>query len=151
MIFAMCAFSLDLEDMTLGQGYDTRLGGGQQLCEILFRSKKCRVMAQKIILPLCVLWPWSWRYVHVKIILLQGQDTPMGHGQLYEIKSKSNIRVVSYYLERIMAMYVVWPWASRCDLGSISWHTFGHGLQLCEILLKSNRTVRSYCLDKEYG
>ena len=28
---------LDLEDMTLGQGHDTPLGHGQQLCEILSR------------------------------------------------------------------------------------------------------------------
>ena len=28
----------DLEDMTLGQGHDTLLGYGQQLCEILSRS-----------------------------------------------------------------------------------------------------------------
>ena len=29
---------LDLGDMTLGQGHDTPLGHGQQLCEILSRS-----------------------------------------------------------------------------------------------------------------
>ena len=29
---------LDLEDMTLGQGHDTTLGHGQQLCEILSKS-----------------------------------------------------------------------------------------------------------------
>ena len=28
----------DLIDMTLGQGHDTPLGNGQQLCEILSRS-----------------------------------------------------------------------------------------------------------------
>ena len=28
----------DLDDMTLGQGHDTTLGYGKQLCEILFRS-----------------------------------------------------------------------------------------------------------------
>ena len=31
-------FDLDLGGMTLGQGYDTPLGHGQQLCEILTRS-----------------------------------------------------------------------------------------------------------------
>ena len=29
---------IDLEDVTLGQGHDTLLGHGQQLCEILSRS-----------------------------------------------------------------------------------------------------------------
>ena len=37
--FPVCVHcDLDLEDMTLGQGHDTRLGHGQQLCEILSRS-----------------------------------------------------------------------------------------------------------------
>ena len=31
-------FDLDLGGMTLGQGHDTPLGHGQQLCEILSRS-----------------------------------------------------------------------------------------------------------------
>ena len=30
--------NLDLRNMTLGQGHDTPLGHGQQLCEILSRS-----------------------------------------------------------------------------------------------------------------
>ena len=29
---------LGLSDMTLGQGHDTPLGHGQQLCEIMYRS-----------------------------------------------------------------------------------------------------------------
>ena len=36
-ILDMC--ELDFGDMTLGQGHDTPLGHGQQLCEILSRSK----------------------------------------------------------------------------------------------------------------
>ena len=37
--FPVCVHcDLDLRDMTLGQGHDTLLGHGQQLCEILFRS-----------------------------------------------------------------------------------------------------------------
>ena len=31
-------FDLDLGDITLGQGHDTPLGHGRQLCEILSRS-----------------------------------------------------------------------------------------------------------------
>ena len=37
--FLVCVhYDLDLGEMTLGQGHDTPLGHGQQLCEILFRS-----------------------------------------------------------------------------------------------------------------
>ena len=36
--FRYACTDLDLGDMTLGQGHDTPLGHGQQLCEILFRS-----------------------------------------------------------------------------------------------------------------
>ena len=37
--FPVCVHNdLDLGDMTLGQGHDTPLGHGQQLCEILSRS-----------------------------------------------------------------------------------------------------------------
>ena len=37
--FWVCVhYDLDLGDMTLGQGHDTPLGHGQQLCEILSRS-----------------------------------------------------------------------------------------------------------------
>ena len=39
--FLVCLHcDLDLGDMTLGQGHDTPLGHGQQLCEILSRSNK---------------------------------------------------------------------------------------------------------------
>ena len=37
-ICAHCDFNL--EDMTFGQGHDTPVGHGQQLCEILSRSDK---------------------------------------------------------------------------------------------------------------
>ena len=37
-ILGMCALWLDLGDMILGQGHDTPLGHGQQLCEVLSRS-----------------------------------------------------------------------------------------------------------------
>ena len=39
--FPVCVHcELDLGDMTLGQGHDTPLGHGQQLCEIISRSDK---------------------------------------------------------------------------------------------------------------
>ena len=39
--FPVCVHcDLDLGDMTLGQGHDTPLGHGQQLCEIISRSDK---------------------------------------------------------------------------------------------------------------
>ena len=39
--FWVCVhYEIDLEDIALGQGHDTPLGHGQQLCEILSRSDK---------------------------------------------------------------------------------------------------------------
>ena len=61
----LCVYcDLDLRDMTLFQGYDTSLGHGQQLCEILSKSNK----AVRSYGPdtdfgcVCALWPWPWRY-----------------------------------------------------------------------------------------
>ena len=101
--------------MTLGQGHDTPLGHGQQLCEILSRSN----MAVKSYGPnthilLCV---------HVDLDLGgmtfgQGHDTPLGHGQqLCEILSRSNMAVRSYgpdmefgHVCTVTLTLEVWPW-----------------------------------------
>ena len=85
---------LDLGVMTLGQGHDTPLGHGQQLCEILSRSKHGNEE----------LWPGHgfWVCVHCDLdlgdmTLGQGHDTPLGHGQqLCEILSRSDKGVRSY-------------------------------------------------------
>ena len=68
-------FDLDLGDMTLGQGHDTPLGHGQQLCEILSRSNNSEE-----------LWPGHTYFamfsLHLDLggmTLGQGHDTPLGH------------------------------------------------------------------------
>ena len=82
---------LRLGDMTLGQGHDTTLGQGQQLCEIL----SSQLVSEK-------LWPRHRFSVHVHfdlgdMTLGQSHDTSLGHGQqLREILSRSNLVVINY-------------------------------------------------------
>ena len=83
---------LDL-NITLGQGHDTVLDHGLQLCEILSRSNFT-----------VELWPRHGLWLCVKcdldlgdMTLGQSHDTPLTHGQqLCGIVSKSNMTVVSY-------------------------------------------------------
>ena len=92
--FWLCVHcGLDLSDMTLGQGHDTPLCHGQQLCEIISKSKKS---SKK-------LWPGHgfWLYVHCDLdlgdmTLGQGYDTPLGHRQqMSEVSFKSKLPVKS--------------------------------------------------------
>ena len=86
---------LDLEGMTLGQGHDTPLGHGQQLCEILISRSNMAVKSYGPDTHFLV-------YVHLNLdlegmTLDQGHDTPLGHGQqLCEILFRSNMAVRSY-------------------------------------------------------
>ena len=91
-ILGMCRCDLDLGDMTLGQGHDTSLGHGQQLCEILSRSNLVvRSYGQD---------KDFWYMCTVTLNLGHGHDTSLGHGQqLCEILSRSNLPVRSYGLE----------------------------------------------------
>ena len=114
---------LDLGDMTLGQGHDTPLGHGQQLCEILSRSN----LAVRSNGPdtdfhhMCTvtltleIWPWVKIMTHPWVI---------------------DNNCVKYYPDptwqwgviartRISSMCALWPWPWRYDLGSKSWHTLG--------------------------
>ena len=84
---------LDLGDMTLGQGHDTPLSPGQQLCEIISRSN----LAVRSYGPdtdygyVCTLTLTS------DMTLGQGHDTPLSHGQqLCVILSRFNMAVRNY-------------------------------------------------------
>ena len=68
---------LDLEDMALGQGHDTPLGYGQQLCEILSRSNLAVRSWHGHRFSVCVHSDLNIRDMSL------GQDhvTPVGHGQ----------------------------------------------------------------------
>ena len=137
-------FDLDLEGMTLVQGHDTPLGNGQQLCEILSRInmavKSYGTDTHILLFVYCDLDLWG-------MTLCQGHDTPLGNGQqLCDILSRSNMTVKSCCPNTHFAMCALWPWPWRYDLGLKSWHTLGHGQQLCEVLLvsRSNMTAKSY-------
>ena len=68
---------LDLGGMTLGEGHDTPLGHGQQLCEILSRSN----ISVRSYGP-----DMDFGYVctvtlTLEMTLGEGHDTPLAHGQ----------------------------------------------------------------------
>ena len=53
---------------------------------------------------------------------------------------------------QISGICAMWPWPCRYDLGSRSWHTLeSWDKLLCEILSRSNISVRSYGPDTEFG
>ena len=108
---------LDIGDMTLGQGHDTPLSQGQQLCEIISRSEKgVRSYGPD------TMWTDGqtdrWTDRTIPIYLGQGQDTPLGNGQqLCEISSRSNLPVRSYgpdtdfqYVCTVTLTLEIWPW-----------------------------------------
>ena len=114
--FLVCVqCDLDIRDMTLGQDYDTSLGHGQRLCEILSRSNMTLrsygldsdsgyVFTVTLTLEI---WPWIKVMTH-----------PLGHGQqLCEILSISNMAMRSYgpdmdfqYVFTVTLTLEVWPW-----------------------------------------
>ena len=52
----------------------------------------------------------------------------------------------------ILVMCVLWPWPCKYDLGSGSWHALGSWTTIvCELLSRSNLTVRSYGPDTDLG
>ena len=124
--FSVCVHcDLDLGNITLGQGNDTSLGHGQQMCEILSRSNLAvRVMTFTQIFGMCPvtleIWPW------VKFI------TTLGHGQqLCEILSRLNLALRSYGLDMGFGICALWLW--RYDIGSRSkyWQDVGRVITAC--------------------
>ena len=51
---------------------------------------------------------------------------------------------------RILGMFAPWPWPWSYDLGSRHDPSLSHGQQLCEILSRSNMTVKSYGPDIDF-
>ena len=131
---------LDIRDTTMGQGHDTFLGHGQKVCEILSRSnlsvrrygpdKYFRYM-HTVTLTLEI-WPW------VKV---------MTHPWVMDNNN------VKYYPDPTWSGEL-WPgqgiWVCvPCDL-DIRDMTLGHGQKVCEILSRSNLSVRRYGPDKYF-
>ena len=93
--------------MILGQGHDTPLGHGQQLCEILSRSH----LAARSYGP-------DTDFQYMCTVTLNLEDTLLGHGQhLCEILS--NLAVRSYgpgtdfqYVCTVTLTLEIWPWVN---------------------------------------
>ena len=118
-IYVHC--DLDLGDMTLGQGHDTPLGHGQQLCEIPSRSnlavrshgpdKDFRYVST-VTLTLEI-WPWVKVMTHPRVMdnnCVKYYPDPTW---------KSGVMTRT----RILSMCALWPWPCKYDLGSRSLHT----------------------------
>ena len=115
----------DLGDMTLGQGHDTSLGHGQQLCEILSRSN----MAVRSYGPVTDFW-------YMCTVTLTSEIWPWVKVMTHPWAMDNNC--VKYYeypdptwqwgvmaQTQISSICALWPWSWRYDLGSRSWHTLG--------------------------
>ena len=109
--------------MTLGQGHDTPLGHGQQLCEILSRSnvavRNYGLLTQ--ILGICALWPWPWRYdLRSRSWHNFGLWTTIAWN-IIKIHGSEELHCMAQTW--ILGMYALWPWHKRYVLGSRSCHT----------------------------
>ena len=134
--------------MTLGQGHDTPLGNGQQLCEILSRSTlQWGVMGRTRNFGMCALWPWPWRYDlrsrswHI----LESWTTIVWN--IIQIK----LGTAELWPRHRFSVYVY----CYLDLGDMTLGQghdtlLGNGQQLCEILSRSNFATRSYCPDMDF-
>ena len=88
------------------------------------------------------LWPGHRYFDLGDMILGQGLDTPLGHGQqLHEISSRSN-SAVRFYGPDTDFQYVC-----TVTLGQGHDTPLGHGQQLCEIISRSDKGVWSYVPD----
>ena len=107
---------LDFRNRTLGQGHDTPLGHGQQLCEILSRYK----------FAVGRNGPDTdfWGRVHCDLDI---RDRTFGRGRQYvcEILSRFNIAEMSYGPDTDF-QYIL-------TLGQGHHTPFGHRQQLCEL------------------
>ena len=113
----------ELGDMTLGQGHETPLGHGQQLCEILPRSN----LAVGSYGPDTDFW-------YMCTVTLTSEIWPWVEVMKHPWAMDNNC--VKYYPDpiwqwgvmartRIFSICALWFWTGRYDLGSRSWHTLG--------------------------
>ena len=139
----------DLGDMTLGQGHGTHLGHGQQLCEMLSRSNlvlAVRSYGLDTDLGMCALWPWPWRY-------------DLGLRSWHTLGSW--ITILWNIIKIQLGSMELWPGhgfvyvctVTLIDFGDVTsgqGHDtpLGHGQQLCEILSRSDKGLRSYGPDR---
>ena len=136
---------LDLGDMTLGQCRDTPLGHAQHLCEILSRSNLAvrsygpDTDFQYVCTVTMTLEIWSWVRVMTHPWVMDNNCVK------YYPDPTWQWGVMAW--KQISSMCALWPWPWRYDLGSKSWHTlWSLKHQLCEIISRSDKGVRSYGL-----
>ena len=116
---------LDLGDMMLGQGHDTWLGHGQQLCQILSRSNLAvrsygpDMDFQYLCTVTLTLEIWSW----VKVMVMTHPWVMDNNCVKFYLAPTWQWGVMAR--TRISSMCALWPWPWRYDLGSRSWHTLG--------------------------
>ena len=120
--FPVCVHcDLDLGDMTLGQGHDTPLRHGQQLCEILSRSNLAvrsygpDTDIQYVCTVTLTLEIWPWVKVMTHPWVMDNNCVKYYPDPTWQWGVMARIRISS--------MCALWPWPWRYDFGSRSWHT----------------------------
>ena len=112
---------LDLGDMTFGQGHDTPLGHGQQLCEISSRSNLAvrsygpDTDFQYVCTVTLTLEIWPWVKVMTHPWVMDNNCVKYYPDPTWQWRVMARTRISS--------MCALWPWPWRYDLGSRSWHT----------------------------
>ena len=142
--FRVCVyFDRDLWDMILGQGNDTPLGHGQQLCGILSRS----TLAVRSYGPdrdfgyVCTLTLtfeiWSW----VKVIT---HPWVMDNNCVEYYPDPSWQWGVMAWTRILVCMCALWPWPWRYDLGSRSWYTLGSWTTIVWNIIQIEQVVTKF-------
>ena len=121
---------LELRDMTFIQGHDTPFRHGQQFWEILSRSNM-EVRSYSPDKEFRYMYSVTLKFEIHCMALIQGHDTPSGHGQqLFEILSRSNLALRIYDPHAdfgYIYIYILLHCPTRHDIESNSSHTLGHG------------------------
>ena len=138
-------YKLDLWDITLGQGHDTPLGHGQQLCEMLSRSN----LVVRSYDP-----DTDFGYVYTMTLTLEIRPYVklMTHPWVMDSNCVNNYPGAIWQWgvmtrTRILGMFALWPWPLRYDLGSKSWHILGSWTTILWSIIQIGQGVRSYGSD----
>ena len=131
----------ELGNMLMGQGHDTPLGHGQELCGIVSRSN----FAVRSYNPDT---DFQYMCTVTLTLVIRSRVNIMTHPWVMDNNC------VKYYPDQtwqwgvmartvISSMFALWPWPWKYDLGPSSWHTiFSWTTIVCEILSRSNLAVR---------
>ena len=122
--FPVCVHcDLDLGDITLGQGHNTPLGHGQQLCNILSRSNLAvrsygsDTDFQYVCTVTLTLEIWPWVKVMTHPWVMDNNCVKYYPDPTWQWRVMARTQISS--------ICALWPCPWRYDLGSRSWHTIG--------------------------